>query len=352
MPQPLIERFRPYLPVSESTPIVSLQEGSTPLIEVPKIAGRISPNVRVFVKFEGANPTGSFKDRGMTVAVSKAMEEGSKAVICASTGNTSASAAAYAARAGLRCFVLLPQGKVAAGKLAQTLMHGAEVIALEGNFDQAMSIVLDLAESYPITVVNSTNPFRTEGQKTAAFEIIEELGDAPDYHAIPVGNARNIVSYWRGYKEFHERGKATKLPKMVGFQAEGSAPLVLGHPIENPETVATAIRIGNPVSFDEAIAARDESGGLIRAVSDDQILAAQFLLATKEGIFVEPASAAPIAGLLVLGQDGFFSEPATITVTCTGHGLKDPDIAITQAKPPITVPADRSAVAAALGFSG
>ncbi len=349
----VIARYREYLPVSERTPIVTLNEGNTPLIEAPRLASLIHPEARLYLKFEGANPTGSFKDRGMTLAISKALEEGAQAVICASTGNTSASAAAYAARAGMRCFVLLPQGKVALGKLTQALMHGAQVLQVEGNFDDALRLVRAISEQFPITIVNSVNPYRAEGQKTAAFEICDDLGDAPDYHAIPVGNARNIASYWMGYREYYALGKTTRLPKMLGFQAAGAAPFVHGHPIEKPETIATAIRIGNPAGWHEAIQAQQESGGLFCTVSDEEILDAYRLLARLEGVFAEPASVAPIAGLLKLAREGYFQQPCTIAVTLTGHGLKDPDTALlASACEPLTVPVDFDAVVQAMGLKG
>ncbi|MFQ3610858.1 MAG: threonine synthase [Fimbriimonadales bacterium] len=348
----IIERYRAYLPVSEATPIVSLGEGETPLIEAPRLARHIHPNLRLYLKFEGANPTGSFKDRGMTMAVSKALEEGSQAVICASTGNTSASAAAYSARAGIRCYVLLPHGKVALGKLTQAVIHGATILQIEGNFDEALKLVRTLSEAFPITLVNSLNPYRAEGQKTAAFEICDALGDAPDLHAIPVGNARNIASYWQGFKEYYQQGKTTRLPKMLGFQAEGAAPFIVGHPIPNPETVATAIRIGNPAGWNEAWQAQRESGGLFECVSDEQILEAYRLLASLEGLFAEPACAAPIAGLIKLAQAGYFTEPCTVSLTLTGHGLKDPDTALHACHyTPQTIPADYDAVVQALHLS-
>lgn len=347
----IIARYRAYLPVSERTPVVSLNEGDTPLIEAPRLAALIHPEAKLYLKLEGANPTGSFKDRGMTLAISKALEEGVQAVICASTGNTSASAAAYSARAGIRCFVLLPQGKVALGKLTQALMHGAQVIQVEGNFDDALHLVRAISEQFPITIVNSVNPYRAEGQKTAAFEICDALGDAPDYHAIPVGNARNIASYWMGYCEYYARGKTTRLPKMLGFQAEGAAPFVHGHPIHKPETLATAIRIGNPAGWHEALKAQQESGGLFTAVSDEEILDAYRLLARLEGVFAEPASVAPVAGLLKLARQGYFQQPCTIALTLTGHGLKDPDTALlASACEPTSVPADYGAVVRAMGL--
>jgi threonine synthase len=300
----------------------------------------------VLLKLEGQNPTGSFKDRGMTLAISKALEEGAKAVVCASTGNTSASAAAYAARAGMTCAVLIPEGHIALGKLAQALVHGATVLQVRGNFDEALAIVRRLGEKAPVTVVNSVNPFRIQGQKTGAFEIVDTLGDAPDLHCIPVGNAGNITAYWRGYLEYREAGHATKLPRMFGFQAAGAAPIVEGHPIENPETVATAIRIGNPASWYGATAAASESGGAIEAVTDEEILDAYRFLASEESVFCEAASAASVAGLIKVGA------PSGSTVVCvlTGHGLKDPDLAISQISVPTTVEADYPAVLAALGL--
>jgi threonine synthase len=330
----LIETYRAYLPdITDATPIVSLCEGSTPLIETKRLSQWLGvPQLRVFLKFEGMNPTGSFKDRGMTMAVSKAVEHGAKIVCCASTGNTSAAAAAYAARAGIKCAVLLPRGEVALGKLSQALIHGAKVLAIDGNFDDALRLVREIADSgeLPLELVNSVNPVRIEGQKTAAFEIIEAIGDAPDFHAIPVGNAGNITAYWRGYCEFHTLGKSTRRPKMLGFQAAGAAPLVDGAPVLRPETIATAIRIGNPASWHGAIAARDESGGLIDKVTDAQIVEAYAAVAALEGVFAEPACAAPLAGIKMLASRGYFDnvESGTITVTLTGHGLKDPDRAI------------------------
>ncbi len=340
----VIEAYRSLLPVTSATPVVTLLEGGTPLLEAPRLSARVG--ARVLLKLEGQNPTGSFKDRGMTLAISKALEEGAKAVVCASTGNTSASAAAYAARAGMTCAVLIPEGHIALGKLAQALVHGAKVLQVRGNFDEALTIVRRLGEKAPVTVVNSVNPFRIEGQKTGAFEIVDVLGDAPDVHCIPVGNAGNITAYWRGYLEYREAGHATKLPKMFGFQAAGAAPIVEGHPIEHPETVATAIRIGNPASWYGATAAASESGGAIDAVTDEEILAAYRFLASEESVFCEAASAASVAGLMKVGA------PAGSTVVCvlTGHGLKDPDLAISQISVPTTVEADYSAVLAALGL--
>jgi threonine synthase len=327
----LIEEYREFLPVTEATPVVTLLEGNTPLLEAPRLSERL--DARVLLKIEGANPTGSFKDRGMTMAITKAHEEGAKAVVCASTGNTSASAAAYAARAGMTCAVLIPDGAIALGKLAQALIHGAKVLQIRGNFDQALDIVRELPRHAPITVVNSINPFRIEGQKTGAFEIIEALGDAPDVHCIPVGNAGNITAYWKGYCEYRNADRSTKLPRMLGFQAAGAAPMVLGHPVEHPETIATAIRIGNPASWVPAAAAAAESNGAIDMVTDDEILEAYRFLAAHESVFCEPASAASVAGLLKTGV------PSGSTVVCvlTGNGLKDPDRAISQIEVPTAV---------------
>jgi threonine synthase len=300
--------------------------------------------VDLFFKCEGLNPTGSFKDRGMTVAVSMAKEMGSKAVICASTGNTSASAAAYAARAGMKAYVLIPEGKIALGKLSQAMAHGARVIQIEGNFDEALNVVKEISETEPVTLVNSLNPYRIEGQKTASFEIIDHLGFAPFYHCLPVGNAGNITAYWKGYKEYWEKGRIESLPKMLGFQAEGAAPIVRGKLVEHPETIATAIRIGNPASWKQAEAARDESGGLIDMVTDEEILEAYRMMASREGVFCEPASAASLAGVLKLDRKGFFHDGDVLVLTITGHGLKDPDIAIKASVKPISLPASKKAV--------
>ena len=308
----VINRYKDFLPVSEKTPIITLNEGDTPLIPAPYLSRFIG--IDVFLKYEGLNPTGSFKDRGMTLAVSKAVEDGYKAVICASTGNTSASAAAYAVRAKIKSVVVIPEGAIALGKLAQALIHNAQVIAIKGNFDAALNIVKEITKKYPLALVNSLNPYRIEGQKTAAFEICDALGRAPTYQAIPVGNAGNITAYWKGYKEYKAKGRIKDLPRMLGFQAEGAAPIVKGYPIKGPETIATAIRIGNPASWKGAEQARDESGGLIESVSDEQILAAYKLLAEKEGVFVEPASAASVAGVIKLSKRGYFTrnpQPAT-----------------------------------------
>ena len=346
----LIEAYRPYLPVTETTPVVTLQEGNTPLIPAPAIAALIGRDVRVLVKYDGLNPTGSFKDRGMTMAISKAKEAGAEAVICASTGNTSAAAAAYARRGGMRAFVLIPEGYVALGKLAQALLYGAEVISIGGNFDRALEIVREMAVNYPVTLVNSVNPYRLEGQKTGAFEVVDALGDAPDWLCIPVGNAGNITAYWMGFCQYHQAKKCSRLPQMMGFQAAGAAPLVTGSPVSHPETLATAIRIGNPASWKQAIAASEASRGSFAAVTDAEILDAYRLLASQEGIFCEPASAASVAGLLKVKDQ----VPTGATVVCvlTGNGLKDPDTAINhsnnQFKSGIAPTLD--AVAGAMGF--
>jgi threonine synthase len=324
----LIEAYRPYLPVTDATPVITLHEGNTPLIPVPTIAAEIGRQVQVLVKYDGLNPTGSFKDRGMTMAISKAKEAGAKAVICASTGNTSAAAAAYARRGGMRAFVLIPDGYVALGKLAQALLYGAEVLAIKGNFDQALEIVQEMSESYPVTLVNSVNPYRLEGQKTSAFEIVDALGNAPDWLCIPMGNAGNITAYWMGFCQYHEQDRCDRLPQMMGFQAAGAAPMVAGHVFPQPETLATAIRIGNPVNWQRAIAVKEASQGQFHAVTDREILAAYRMLAAQEGIFCEPASAASVAGLLKVKDQ----VPTGATVVCvlTGNGLKDPEIAIQQ----------------------
>ena len=340
----VMEEYRDFLPVTEKTPVVTLLEGGTPLVPAPRLSARVG--AEVWLKVEGANPTGSFKDRGMTMAMSMALAEGAKAVVCASTGNTSASAAAYAARAGMGCVVLIPDGHIALGKLAQALMHGARVLQVRGNFDQLLTIVRDLPNHAPITVVNSVNPHRIEGQKTGAFEIVDVLGDAPDVHCIPVGNAGNISAYWKGYIQYKEAGRSTKLPKMCGFQAAGAAPIVLGHPVENPETIATAIRIGNPASWYSATAAASESGGSISAVTDDEIIEAYTFLAKEESVFCEAASSASVAGLLK--QD----VPAGSKVVCvlTGHGLKDPDLAIQAISVPSVIDLDLDAVLAEISL--
>jgi threonine synthase len=343
--------YRPYLPVTPDTPVVTLREGNTPLIPAPAIAAEIGRQVQVFVKYDGLNPTGSFKDRGMTMAISKAKEAGAKAVICASTGNTSAAAAAYARRGGMKAFVLIPDGYVALGKLAQALIYGAEVLAIQGNFDQALNIVREVSQHYPVTLVNSVNPYRLEGQKTAAFEVVDVLGDAPDWLCIPVGNAGNISAYWMGFCDYHAAQRCTKLPRMMGFQAAGAAPLVNRHVVHNPETLATAIRIGNPASWDKAMAVRDASQGAFYAVTDEEILAAYRLLANREGVFCEPASAASVAGLLKVKDQ----VPTGATVVCvlTGNGLKDPDTAINRNDNTAFqqgIAANIEAVARAMGF--
>ncbi len=349
--QGVIKRYRRYLPITRNTPIITLQEGNTPLLLSKSLSKIVGENVEVYLKYEGLNPTGSFKDRGMTVAVSKAKEQGAQAVICASTGNTSASAAAYAAAASIQCIVLIPKGAIALGKLAQALIHGAKVIAIDGNFDDCLKLVRRITQDHPITLVNSLNPNRIEGQKTAAFEICDYLGRAPDYHFIPVGNAGNITAYWKGYKEYKKEGRVKKLPKMCGFQAEGAAPIVRKRVVKNPETLATAIKIGNPASWKKAETARDESGGLIDMVSDREIISAYKFLAAKEGVFVEPASAASVAGLLKMAKKGYFKTPkAKIVCVLTGHGLKDPDRAIATIKKPKVLPAKLEAVVKEIGF--
>jgi threonine synthase len=345
---PLIERYRAHLPVGPGTPVVSLGEGATPLVRLTRLSERLG--LEVHAKLEGMNPTGSFKDRGMTVAVSMALEEGAEAVICASTGNTSASAAAYAARAGLRAAVLIPEGKIAAGKLAQALVHGARVLALEGNFDDALRVVRELVERHHIALVNSINQHRLEGQKTGAFEVCDELGDAPDALCIPVGNAGNITAYWAGFREYREAERSRRLPRMYGFQAAGAAPLVENRVIAEPRTVATAIRIGNPASWEGAVRAVRESEGWIDAVSDEEILQAYRLLAREEGIFMEPASAAAVAGLLKAAKAGRLESGSTCVLTLTGHGLKDPESALGAATRPLTVPARLDAVLGAMNL--
>lgn len=322
----LLETYKEYLPVSDKTPKLTLQEGNTPLVRAENLSKELG--LDLYFKYEGLNPTGSFKDRGMVMAVAKAVEEGSRTIMCASTGNTSAAAAAYAARAGIDCIVLIPNNNIALGKLAQAMIYGAKVIAIEGNFDRALEIVRDITAKHPITLVNSVNPYRIEGQKTAAFEVCDQLGKAPDVLAIPVGNAGNISAYWKGFKEYYERGKSTSLPRMVGFEAEGAMAIVKGEPILEPETIATAIRIGNPASWKTAVAAAEESGGQINYVTDDEILDAYRTIAAKEGIFAEPASAASIAGVYKLHREGYFKGGETVVCVLTGHGLKDPNIAI------------------------
>jgi threonine synthase len=343
----VIEEFRDRLPVTDSTPVVTLGEGGTPLVRSESLSEETG--CEVWLKFEGANPTGSFKDRGMTVAISKALEEGSKAVVCASTGNTSASAAAYAGKAGLTCAVLVPKGKIAAGKMAQTMVHGARVLEVEGSFDVALLLARDLAERFPVTLVNSVNPNRLQGQKTAAFEVCDALGRAPDVHVMPVGNAGNIASYWMGYRESRDRGDTGAAPVMYGFQAEGAAPIVRGAPVEHPETVATAIRIGNPASWGLATAAAEESGGAILAVPDEEIVAGYRRVA-GEGLFAELASSASVAGVLRLAREGRLERGATVVCVLTGHGLKEPDAVRSMLEAPPVVPADAAAVARELGL--
>jgi threonine synthase len=340
----VIEEYRKFLPVSEKTPVITLGEGNTPLIRAARLANAIAPEIALYLKFEGVNPTGSFKDRGMTLAISKAVENGARAVICASTGNTSASAAAYGARAGLSVYVLIPAGKIAMGKLSQAMMHQATVIQIEGNFDQALMLVKDLSAAYHIELVNSLNPFRIEGQKTAAFEVCDQLGDAPVLHVLPVGNAGNITAYWQGYREYRLANQITKLPRMMGFQAAGAAPIVLGRVVEQPQTVASAIRIGNPASWSSALKAVEESSGAIDMVTDDEILQAYATVAATEGVFCEPASAASVAGLAKLHRAGVLREGETVVCTLTGHGLKDADTAISVSKQPQTVRATREDV--------
>jgi threonine synthase len=345
----LIDAYRDRLPVGPETPVITLHEGNTPLVPAPVLSRRTGAEVHL--KVEGANPTGSFKDRGMTMAVSKAVEEGAKAIICASTGNTSASAAAYAARAGLTCAVLVPQGKIALGKLSQALVHGAKLLQVDGNFDDCLGLASKLSQDHPVSLVNSVNIFRLHGQKTAAFEIIEALGDAPDIHCLPVGNAGNISAYWMGYLEDHDAGNAKKLPKMYGFQASGAAPIVNGQVVAEPSTIATAIRIGNPASWTKALDARDASGGLIAAVTDREILTAYRLLAREVGVFVELASAASVAGLLQQAEAGLVPAGATVVCTVTGHGLKDPEWAISTAPSPTTIRNDVLTAARALDLA-
>lgn len=354
----LIERYREYLPVTPETCIITLNEGDTPLIPARRLSAAIHPKLEIWLKYEGLNPTGSFKDRGMTMAITKAVEDGFKAVMCASTGNTSASAAAYASRAGLTCAVLIPEGKIALGKLSQAMIHGAKVIQIKGNFDDALKLVRNVCDHHPIALVNSVNPYRIEGQKTGSFEIVDAFdGLAPDFHALPVGNAGNITAYWKGYKEYRAAGKMPNLPRMIGFQAAGAAPIVLGHPVEQPKTFATAIRIGNPASWATAVKARDESDGVIGMVTDDEIREAYKMLASMEGVFAEPASASSVAGLRKLADNGYFDgyEPFQgdrLRVVCilTGHGLKDPDSAIKAAEEPITIEAREDAVLEAIGL--
>lgn len=352
----VIERYREYLPVAEDTPVITLKEGNTPLIPAEYLSKLVGRACQVYLKCEGFNPTGSFKDRGMTLAISKACEEECSAVMCASTGNTSASAAAYAAKAGIKCIVLIPEGAIALGKLSQALIHGAGVLAIKGNFDAALDLAREITSKYPVKLVNSLNPYRIEGQKTASFEICETLKEAPDFQIMPVGNAGNITAYWKGYKEYRTKGKINGLPRMLGFQAEGASPIVKGHPVKNPKTIATAIRIGNPASWEAAVKARDESNGLIEAVSDREIMHAYKMLAKKEGIFAEPASAASIAGLIKLIDKGYFKnidrQKDNLKIVCilTGHGLKDPDSAIKVAKKPRKIKADLNVILKEIGY--
>lgn len=345
----VLARYRQYLPINEKTPVITLGEGDTPLVRSQSLERELEIG-ELYFKLEGCNPTGSFKDRGMVMAVAKAVEDKSRTIICASTGNTSASAAAFGARFGLKTIVVVPKGKIAMGKMAQAIAYGASIIAIDGNFDDALTIVRDLARKHPITLVNSVNPFRIEGQKTGAFEIIDSLGNAPDYVFIPVGNAGNITAYWKGFKEYHGLGKSTRKPHMMGFQAAGAAPIVLGHPVNKPQTIATAIRIGNPASWQSATAARDESGGIIQSVTDDEILAAYRLMASREGVFGEPASAAPLAGIIKLRQQGFKLSGKQAVCIVTGSGLKDPDIPIKFAQPFPELPVDEKVIEKALGL--
>ncbi|MCL2150213.1 MAG: threonine synthase [Dehalococcoidia bacterium] len=345
----LLAKYQEYLPITQTTPLITLGEGDTPLVRAPRLE-ELTGVGEIYFKLEGCNPTGSFKDRGMVMAIAKALEEGSQTIMCASTGNTSASAAAYAARCGLKTIILIPEGKIALGKLAQAIVHGASIVAVDGNFDQALEMVKVLTQKHPITLVNSLNPYRIEGQKTAAFEIIETLGEAPDYLFIPVGNAGNITAYWRGFVEFKNLGKAAHCPQMMGFQAEGSAPIVRGCPIAKPETVATAIRIGNPASWQRAVQARDESGGLIDMVSDEEILKAYHLMAECAGIFGEPASAAPLAGLIKMASRGMKFSNKKVVCVVTGTGLKDPDTAVQNVPNIMHLPPDMDAVERALGL--
>jgi len=349
--QGVIQRYRRFLPVTDDTPVISLSEGNTPLVRVPNFVQAIGGKFDLYLKYEGLNPTCSFKDRGMTMAVSKAKENGATVVVCASTGNTSASAAAYAARAGLKCAVLIPNGNIALGKLAQALMYGATTIAIDGNFDDALKIVIELGQSGKVEVVNSVNPVRIEGQKTASFEICDHLGDAPDFHFLPVGNAGNITAYWKGFKEYADAGESDTLPRLFGWQAAGAAPIVDGAPVTHPQTVATAIRIGNPASWQGAVAAANESNGRIDKVTDEEILEAYNMVARTEGIFVEPACAAPLAGLIRSVKTGVIPDGSLVTATMTGHGLKDPDMAVkTAGFEPTVVAAEREAVMQVIGL--
>ncbi len=349
MKRGVLIQYKDLLPVTPDTPLFTIGEGDTPLVRAERLAEKLGCK-ELYFKLEGCNPTGSFKDRGMVVAVAKAVEAGSRAIICASTGNTSASAAAFAAHCGLSCIIVIPRGNIALGKLAQAVVHGAKIVAVDGNFDEALNIVLSITEKHPVTLVNSLNPYRIEGQKTAAFEIIDLLGNAPDYLFLPVGNAGNITAYWKGFVEYNQAGKATRKPKMMGFQAEGAAPIVRGYVVEKPETVATAIRIGNPASWQKAVAARDESGGIIDMVSDEEILSAQKLMASEAGVFGEPASAAPLAGLIKLSGKGYDFSQKIIACVVTGNGLKDTETALKGAPPFLELPADLAAVERALGW--
>jgi threonine synthase len=351
----IIQKYRRFLPVNDKTPVVTLNEGNTPLIYAAHLSRLVDENCQVYLKYEGLNPTGSFKDRGMTLAISKACEEKAAAVMCASTGNTSASAAAYAAVAGIKCIVLIPGGAIALGKLSQALIHGAKVLAIKGNFDDALELVKTITQKFPITLVNSLNPYRIQGQKTASFEICDYLGDAPDFQVMPVGNAGNITAYWKGYKEYRNQGLSKKLPVMLGFQAAGAAPIVKNKPVIKPETIATAIRIGNPASWKTAVEARDESGGLIDSVTDKEILDAYKLLAEKEGVFAEPASASSVAGLLKLVKLGYFKKNkpnGKFSIVCilTGHGLKDPERAIKTVKAPKAISANLKTIVKEIGY--
>jgi threonine synthase len=349
--QGLIHRYREFLPVTDATPVVTLNEGNTPLIRADRLRQHLGLACELYLKYEGVNPTGSFKDRGMTMALSKALERGAKAVICASTGNTSASAAAYAARAGVRAYVLIPEGKIALGKLAQAMFHGAAVLQIRGNFDDALRLVREISETSPVVLVNSVNPDRIEGQKTGAFEICEQMDGAPEFHFIPVGNAGNITAYWRGYREYRQAGKIASLPRMIGWQAEGAAPIVRGHIVDKPETIASAIRIGNPASWQGAKEAIEASGGAIGMLSDEDILRAYVLLGRLEGVFCEPASAASVAGVAQWGKEQGFAPDARVVCVLTGHGLKDPDNALKQSAQPCTVDAKMGAVLQALDLN-
>lgn len=347
--QGVIHRYKKYLPIKDRF-IISLNEGNTPLLESFRLKEKLKLPCRLFFKLEGLNPTCSFKDRGMTYALSKAIEQGSQAVICASTGNTSASAAAYASRAGIKSIVIIPKGKIAYGKLSQAMQYGAKVIQIDGNFDHALAIVVEISKNFPVTLVNSLNPHRITGQMTAAFEVVDQLGQAPDFHFLPVGNAGNITAYWQGYKAYQRDGRTKKLPKMMGFQASGAAPIVLDRVVKNPETVASAIRIGNPASWKGALEARDESRGMIGKVTDKEILTAYDLLAKYEGVFCEPASAASVAGLMKQLKMGYFNKGQKIVCTLTGHGLKDPDIAIKRSEKPISCQCDLKVIIKKMGM--